>query len=147
MKLSNPLLCGFAAIALSAMTFSSSLAADEKSLYQRLGGHAAIVAVVDDFTANVGADARINKYFAASDMTRLKAKLVEQIGEATGGPEKYTGKSMKEVHANMGVSDADFNALVEDLVKTLNKFKVPAKEQGELLTILGSLKPDIVTKK
>jgi hemoglobin len=125
----------------------AAFAAADKPLYERLGGHKAIVAVVDDFTANVGADARINKFFANSDMVRVKAKLVEQIGMATGGPEKYTGKSMKETHANMGVAEADFNALVEDLVTTLNKFKVPPKEQSELLTILGSLKGDIVTKK
>lgn len=142
----NTLICAVAAAVLMVSASVSSFAADAKSLYERLGGHAAVVAVVDDFTANVGADARINKYFAKSDMVRVKAKLVEQIGMATGGPEKYTGRSMKETHATMGVTDADFTALVEDLIKTLNKFKVPMKERGELLAILGSLKPGIVTK-
>ncbi len=142
----NMLICAFTSAMLMVSAVGGALAADAKSLYERLGGHAAIVAVVDDFTANVGADARINKFFANADMVRVKAKLVEQIGNATGGPEKYTGRSMPDVHKNMGVSDADFTALVEDLVKTLNKFKVPMKEQGELLAILGSLKPQIVTK-
>lgn len=146
MKLNNLLLCGFAAAFVFVAGAGTTLAAEAKSLYERLGGHDAIVAVVDDFTANVGADDRINDFFAGADMARVKAKLVEQIGEATGGPETYTGRSMKEVHANMGITDAHFNALVEDLVKTLNKFEVPEKEQGELLAILGSLKPDIVTK-
>jgi hemoglobin len=146
MKPIHQLVCGLAT-ALFLMSASGVALAADKSLYDRLGGNAAITAVVEDFTANVAADARINKFFANADMVRVKAKLVEQIGAATGGPEKYTGRSMKEVHNNMGVTDAHFTALVEDLVKTLNKFKVPAKEQGELLTILGSLKPDIVQTK
>ena len=143
MNITQKLLSGVAT-ALFLISMSSSVLAADKSLYERLGGNAAIKAVVDDFTANVGADARINGYFAKADMTRVKAKLVEQIGMATGGPEKYTGRPMKEVHKGMGITDANFTALVEDLVKTLNKFKVPAKEQMELLTILGSLKGDIV---
>ncbi|MFQ5990638.1 MAG: group 1 truncated hemoglobin [Candidatus Methylomirabilales bacterium] len=118
----------------------------EKSLYERLGGKPAIQAVVDDFVANVAADKRINHFFAKTDIARLKANLVSQICEATGGPCKYTGRTMKEAHKGMGVSSADFNALVEDLVKTLDKFKVPEKEKGELLAILGPMKADIVEK-
>jgi hemoglobin len=76
----------------------------------------------------------------------FKAKLVDQICEASGGPCKYTGKDMKTAHAGMGITDADFNALVEDLVATLDKFKVPAKEKSELLAVLGPMKKDIVTR-
>jgi len=76
----------------------------------------------------------------------LKAMLVDQICMATGGPCKYTGRDMKAAHRGMGVSTADFNALVEDLGKTLTKFNVPAKEQGELVAILAPLKGDIVEK-
>ena len=114
------------------------------SLYQRLGGQPAIVAVVDDFVGNVAADNRINKYFAKTDISHLKAMLVAQICAGTGGPCSYTGKSMRETHRGMGVTDADFGALVGDLTKTLDKFKVPAKEQQELLGILGPMKTDIV---
>jgi hemoglobin len=117
----------------------------EKSLYDRLGGKDAIKAVVDDFVANVVADARINAFFANANADDLKAKLVDQICEATGGPCKYTGKSMKEAHAGMGVKEEHFNALVEDLVKSLDKFQVGEKEKGELLAALGSMKGDIVT--
>src|ERR1700751_4955974 len=78
--------------------------AKEKSLYDRLGGKKAIVAVVDEFVGRVAADSRINGYFkdTASDPMRLSAfkmKLVDQICQASGGPCKYTGKSMKEAHA------------------------------------------------
>ena len=117
----------------------------EPSLYQRLGGKDAIVAVVDDFVGNVAADKRINGYFANTNIPRLKQLLVEQICAGTGGPCQYTGRNMRSTHEGMGVSDAAFTALVEDLVKTLDKFKVPAKEKNELLGILGPMKSDIVT--
>jgi len=123
----------------------------DKSLYDRLGGKAAIVAVVDDFVANVAGDKRINAFFAATagDKDRLaafKGKLVDQICEAAGGPCKYMGKDMKAAHAGMGISSADFNALVEDLTKSLNKFKVGKTEQGQLLGVLGPMKAQIVEK-
>ena len=119
---------------------------EQKSLYDRLGGKPAISAVVDDFVGNVAADGRINQRFAGTNVPRLKAMLVDQICEASGGPCKYTGKNMKAAHAGMRISDAEFNALVEDLVKSLNKFKVPAREQQELLAALGGMKPDIVNQ-
>ena len=122
------------------------MATQEKSLYDRLGGKPAITAVVDDFTARVAADRRINRFFANTDVPAFKAKLVDQICEASGGPCKYTGKDMKTTHAGMGVTDDDFNALVGDLVATLDKFKVPEKEKGELLGVLGPMKKDIVTR-
>jgi hemoglobin len=103
----------------------------QKSLYERLGGKDAIVAVVDDFVGNVAADNRINHYFAKTDIPRLK-------------PCTYTGRDMRTAHAGMGVTNADFDALVGDLVKTLDKFKVPDKEKGELLGILGPMRTSIV---
>ena len=117
-----------------------------KSLYERLGGAAAIKAVVDEFVANVGADERINKYFANADLERLKGHLVNQIGQASGGPEVYTGRDMKTAHAGMGIDEAAFDALVEDLVKALDKFSVPEQEKNELLGLLGPMKSDIVEK-
>ena len=123
-----------------------------KSLYERLGGKAAIVAVVDDFVANCAADTRINTFFTATAadknrLTAFKNKLVDQICEAAGGPCKYTGKDMKTAHAGMGITDADFNALVEDLTKSLNKFNVAKAEQDQLLGVLGPMRPLIVEKK
>ena len=129
-----------------ATTGEQRMATTEKSLYDRLGGKPAITAVVDDFAARVAADRRINRFFANSDIPSFKAKLVDQICEASGGPCKYTGKDMKTAHAGMGVTNADFDALVEDLVATLDKFKVPQREKGELLAVLGPMRKDIVTK-
>jgi len=139
-KLAMPAVLGMALLLAACQTTM----APQKSLYERLGGKDAITAVVDDFVANVAADKRINGYFAKTNIPNLKRNLVDQICSATGGPCTYTGRDMKTAHKGMGISDADFNALVEDLQKTLNKFKVPDKEQGELLGILGPLKPQIV---
>jgi hemoglobin len=105
---------------------------------------AAITAVVADFRKRVQQDSRINSKFGRTDLHRLEAMLVDQVCEATGGPCRYTGRSMREAHEGMGVTTGEFNALVEDLVATLNGFKVPKAEQDELLGILGPLKPEIV---
>ena len=121
-------------------------AAEQKSLFDRLGGKDAIVAVVDDFVGNVAADKRINGFFAKTDIAHLKMELVDQLCSATGGPCTYTGRDMKTAHAGMGVKTKHFNALVQDLGKSLNKFKVPKKEQKELVGILAPLKSDIVTR-
>ncbi len=118
----------------------------DKTLYDRLGGKDAITAVVEKFVGIVVADDRINGFFKNADAANLKKQLVDQICSATGGPCKYTGKDMKTAHAGMGVKEADFNALVEDLVKALDEFKVPEKEKGELLGALGGMKGDIVTQ-
>jgi hemoglobin len=132
--------------ALFAVSPASAQTMMHKSLYERLGGMDAIRAVVDDFVGNVAADRRINKFFANADITRLKGNLVNQICQGTGGPCVYTGRSMRETHAGMGVRSRDFNALVGDLGKTLKKFKVPAREQKELVAILAPMKKDIVTR-
>jgi len=116
----------------------------DASLYDRLGGKDAITAVVDDFVANVAADTRINARFANTDIPHLKQMLVDQVCQATGGPCTYTGKSMLDAHRGMKITEAEFNALVEDLTRSLDKFKVPEREKTELLTALGGMKGDIV---
>ena len=136
---------------LSALCFcllvTAAATAQEKSLYDRLGGKDAITAVVDDFAGRVLQDTRINQKFAKTDPTRLKFELVNQICMATGGPCKYTGRDMKTAHKNMKVTEGEFNALVEDLVASLNHFNVPDKEKNDLLGILGPLKSQIVEVK
>jgi len=123
---------------------STTAAAPQKSLYDRLGGLDAIKAVIGEFAARVLADERINKKFVKTDPTRLTHFLVEQVCAATGGPCQYTGNSMKKSHKNMKVTEGEFNALVEDLVKALDKFNVPEAEKNELLGVLAPMKADIV---
>lgn len=126
-----------------------------KVLYERLGGEAAIKAVVDDFVARAAANPKVNitrkgtanEWKATPEnVAHLKKMLVELVGMVTGGPQKYTGKSMKDVHKGMKITQDEFNAAAGDLKATLDKFKVPAKEQAELLKIVGSTAPDIVEK-
>ena len=114
------------------------------SLYDRLGGKTAITAVIEEFVGNVANDARINGRFASTDIPKLKRHLVDQVCGATGGPCTYTGRDMKTTHAGMRISNADFTAMVEDLVAALDKYKVSQAEQKELLGLLGSMKSDIV---
>lgn len=125
---------------------SGAAMASQQSLYDRLGGKPAITAVVDDFVARVAADNRINGKFANANIPRLKAMLVDQICQASGGPCTYTGRDMKSAHAGMGISGPEFDALVGDLVATLSKFKVGEREKNELLGALGPMKKDIIEK-
>ncbi len=104
----------------------------------------AISAVVDDFAGNVLNDPRINKKFAKTDAPRLLANLKDFVCFATGGPCQYKGLDMKKSHKRMDVTAGEFTALVEDLVKTLDKFNVGETEKKELLGALGGLRGDIV---
>lgn len=122
-----------------------------QSLYDRLGGTTAIAAVVDGFVANVAADTRINGRFArvAADtaaMRQFKQKLVDQVCAGSGGSCTYTGMDMVTAHTGMRLTDAEFDALVEDLVKALDSAGVPQKEKDDLLAILGPMRADIVGK-
>jgi hemoglobin len=119
----------------------------ERSLYDRIGGKDAITGMVEDFVANIAADKRVSAFFDGADMPGFKQKLVDQICEKTGGPCKYTGKDMKTSHAGMNIKEADYDALVEDLVKSLDKFKVGERERNDLLSALAKMKGDIVTAK
>jgi hemoglobin len=127
-------------------TAAQAQPAEKKSLYDRLGGKDAIVAVVDDFVGNVAKDKRINSFFAKTDIPHLKTMLVDQLCEATGGPCKYTGRDMKTAHAGMGIRTRHFNALVADLGRSLKKFKVAKRERTELVSALAPMKKDIVEK-
>ena len=130
---------------------AAGFGADERpgSLYQRLGGKPAVQAVVDDLVDRILADARVNQWFAHAASSRetadaYKAKLADFLCQATGGPCKYTGMDMGTAHKNRGVTAEAFDHVVEDLVATLDKFKIAEKEKKQLLDLLGPLKAAIV---
>ena len=117
------------------------------SLYKQLGGREGIALVVDDFVVNVVADVRINARFKALppvQVFKLKSNLADQICDATGGPCAYVGRDMKTTHKGMNVTEAEWGATVEALVKALDKNNVPAGAKTALLGTLAPMKADIV---
>ncbi len=122
----------------------------EKSLYERLGGKDAIAKVVDGFVAKLAADPKTKKRFTnikGAKLDHFKTMLVDQLCEATGGAEKYTGKDMKAAHKGMKITEDEWNATVTDLKGALDDAKVPEKETGELFSLLAPMKDDIVEVK
>lgn len=147
-SLRKPLRSGlFASLALLAVTLPLPVVAQDKSLYDRLGGYDAISAVVDDFAAKLFTDPIVGKrFFGMSDDSRqgFRQKNKNLVCRVTGGPCKVISRSAAVTHGGLGIKASEFNIVVQHLVDTLNKFGVPAKEHEELLTIIGSLRPDIV---
>ena len=132
--------------AMALPTLAHAQMASGATLYEQLGGKPAITMVVHDMLANVVADNRINHYFARTNIPHLQMELVSQICEVTGGPCKYTGLNMQQAHKGMNLKTADFNALVEDLQKSMNSNSVPLGLQNQLLAILAPMEPDVVHK-
>jgi hemoglobin len=120
------------------------------SLYERLGGVYSIATVVDDFIDRIMLDARLNANPLVEEAHHrvppagFKYLVTEMVCWATGGPQKYTGRSMVDSHANLKITAKEWEAFVDDFQKTLTKFAVPAQEQDELKAILNSTRADIV---
>lgn len=106
------------------------------ALYDRLGGVDVIDDVVKDLLEHVTKDARISARFTTTDLARLQRLLTDQICELTGGPCKYTGRSMSEMHASMGITDAELRAFIEDLRASLDRANVRKREEDELVEVL-----------
>jgi hemoglobin len=120
------------------------------SLYERLGGVYAIAAVVDDFIDRIMDDPRLNANPKVNEAHHrvsragFKYLVTEQVCEATGGPQRYTGKSMYDSHAHLDITEQEWQAFLDDLQQTLDKFQVPQAERAELFAIVDSTKKDIV---
>ena len=117
------------------------------TLYKRLGGREGIALVVGDFVTNMAVDSRVNARFKdmkGPETEKLKSNLADQICDATGGPCSYLGRDMKTTHKGMKITDSEWNATVENLVKALDKNKVDPKDKTELLGVLAPMKADIV---
>jgi len=133
--------------AMAPAALSQSMSNPKAGLYNRLGGYDAIAAVTDDLLGRLVADPQLGKFFVGlndTSKTRIRQHFVDFLCKATGGPCAYMGQDMKTAHAGMNISEADWAAAVRDLQATLDKFKVPARERGEVLSAVSSLKPDIV---
>jgi len=120
------------------------------ALYKRLGGYDALAAVTDDFVGRLIGDAKLGRFFAGhstDSKKRIRQLIVDQLCAVTGGPCVYIGRDMKTAHAGMGITEDEWTATVNHLVATLDKFKVPSREKDELLTLLTTLKSDIVEQR
>jgi len=135
------------AVNLGACAGTSKDAPGVPSLYRRLGGREGIALVVGDFTATMAADTRVNERFKGMkppEVEKFKSYLADQICEATGGPCSYLGRDMKKAHEGMKITEAEWNATVDNLAKALDKNNVSAQAKQELLGALGPMKKDIV---
>ena len=131
------------------MSATAIAASQEKSLYERVGGYNALAAVVDDFIVRLVTDKQFEKFFigqSTDSKKRIRQHILDQFCAATGGPCIYTGREMKTSHAGLGITNAEWDAAAKHLVASLDKFKVPEKEKGEILAFVTSLKKDIVEK-
>ena len=120
------------------------------TLYERLGGVYAIATVIDDFIDRVMDDPRLNANPKVNEAHHrvappgFKYLVTEQVCQAAGGPQRYTGRSMRDSHAHLGITEEEWQAFLDDLKQTLEKFKVPRPEQAEIFAIVASTKSDIV---
>jgi hemoglobin len=123
-----------------------------RSLYQRMGGKKALRAVIDDFVAAAASDPKVDFTrngqweASASNVAHVKLMLFEFLGQAFGGPQRYSGATMRETHRDMGITKAQFDVLAGHLQGALEKHKVPKAEAAEIMTIAASTAADIVEK-
>jgi hemoglobin len=126
------------------------MSAEKLSLYERLGGVYSIATVVDDFIDRIMVDPRLNANPQVDEAHHrvppagFKYLVTEMVCWATGGPQRYTGKSMAESHKDLKITSKDWEAFLDDFQLTLEKFKVPGEEQAELKAVVNSTRSDIV---
>jgi hemoglobin len=140
--------CMLAVLALPLFATAAANAQD-KTLYQRLGGYDAIAAVSDEFIARLAADDQEKRFFigfSTDSKMRIRQLLVDLVCKSAGGPCYYTGRDMKTAHAGSSITKADWDHSLAIFGEVLNKFKVPEKEQKDLAALLAPLEKDIVEK-
>lgn len=133
-------------IALLAGATGGLTAAETKSLYERMGGADAVAAVVSDVIDEAVHDPHLKRSFAGVDVVRVKLLLAEQICEVAGGGCHYSGDTMHDVHAGLGITQAEFYGLVKVLRDALVHHGIALRERNELLSILAPMKREIVEK-
>ena len=127
----------------------SATKAQDKTLYERLGGYDGIAKVVDDFIGRLVADKQFEKFFigqSTDSKKKIRNHVIEQFCVATGGPCVYTGRDMKTTHAGLGITEPEWNAGANHLSAALDKYKVDEKSKAEVIAFFSTLKKDIVEK-
>ncbi|MBX7041881.1 MAG: group 1 truncated hemoglobin [Ignavibacteria bacterium] len=134
-------------IALVCILAGSAVSRSQESLYKRLGGYDAIAAVTDDFVGRLIMNKDMSRFFTGtSDDSRIRIRqhIIDFFCMKTGGPCGYTGRSMKDSHKGLKISESDWNIAAGLLVETLDNFKLPEKEKNEFLGLVIETKSDIV---
>lgn len=128
-----------------AVCLAACATSPKSTTYEQLGGAAGVEGIVDALLEKIVEDERINFQFAETDIVRLRSMLIEQFCAESGGPCTYSGLSMQESHAGRNIDDAQFNALVEDLIDVMTSRKIPVGAQNRLLKRLAPMHGNIVT--
>lgn len=123
---------------------ASAPPARSATLYERIGGESGVAAITESLLIRSAEDPRIRDDFAEADIVNLYERLVEHLCALTGGPCTYGGRDMKAAHVGLGLTEADFNALVENLVDAMTERGVPIAAQNELLAILAPMRGDVI---
>lgn len=124
-----------------------AMADNSAALYQAFGEKAGLVKLMDDFVPRLQADKRTATAFKDINVVNLKAKLVDQICQVSGGPCAYKGADMKSAHSSMDITKTDFNALVEVLQQSMDAQGIPFRSQNQLLAKLAPMHRDVITVK
>ena len=119
---------------------------DDAGTYKEFGEKEGLIRIVDDFMVNLLKDPRTKSFFELADQARIKEQLVDQFCFILNGPCEYKGAKMKPIHANAGINRENFNALVEQLQFSMDKYNVPFRAQNKLLAVLAPMHRDIITK-
>jgi len=126
--------------------------ADSASLYERLGGIYSIATVIDDFIDRIMVDDRLNANSRVDEAHHrvlpagFKYLVTEQLADASGGPQRYSGRSMEDSHRELRITAEEWDAFLDDLNQTLDKFEVPQREQSEVVAIIESTREGIVAR-
>lgn len=140
------LLCSIAPQVSAKETPTTPVITQNDHLLKDFGGKEGLTRIMDDFMIRLVANPRTKPFFEGSDQERIKRQLVEQMCVIMHGPCEYTGRSMAEAHAGMGVKEGGFLALVEEFQKSMTKFKVPFRSQNRLLAALAPMHRDMIGK-
>jgi hemoglobin len=132
------------AVLVTLLLLVGAASASQAPLYDRLGGEPGVAAIADTLIDRVSADPKLGRSFKDSKLERIKKLLAEQICDLSGGPCRYSGDSMKEVHAGHHISEAEFFGMVADLRAVLKERHVSQGAANELLRLLAPIKRDVV---
>jgi len=135
------------ALAIITLLGAASVGHAEETLFVQLGGASKLHASIDKLVEIMLNDDRINFAFAETDLAKFNGLLYDQICELAGGPCKYTGRDMFEAHKKLDTTNAQFNALAEDLYKAFDSAGVPYRVQNKVMAMLAPMQPQVVKDK